>query len=97
MTWLLTDVSVDVNGTAIESDGAGKLLIVWATDFGGGTVTVQVSPDGGTTWIALLVIGTAVAFTANAAQFLDRVGQGMQIRAILSGSSGASAVNARLF
>ncbi len=97
MTWLLTDVSVDANGTAVESDGAGKLLVVWATDFGSGTVTIQVSPDGGTTWIALLVIGTAVAFTANAAQFLDWIGQGLQIRAVLSGSSGADSVNARLF
>lgn len=97
MTWLLTDVSVDVNGTGVDGDGSGKALAIWATDFGGGTVTIQGSPDGGTTWITLTVDGAAATFTANAIRYLERIGQGMQIRAILSGSSGADAVNVRLF
>jgi hypothetical protein len=97
MTWLLEDISADANGTGVNADGGGKTVSIWATNFGGGTVTIQGSPDGGTTWITLTEGGVAVAFIANAVRYIDRLGIGMQIRATLVGSAGADSVNVKLF
>ena len=94
---LLDAVAVDTNGTGVKADGGGKTLAVWATSFGSGTVTIQGSPDGGVTWITLTIAGNPAAFTANSIRYIDRLGQGMQIRAILAGSTGASNVNAAIF
>lgn len=97
MTFLLENVSVDTDGTGVGADGGSKTVAVWATDFGSGTVTLQGSPDGGTTWITLTISGSSATFTANAIRMIDRLGQGMQVRATLSGSSGASGVYVKVF
>lgn len=94
---LLNAVTEDTNGTPVSADGGSKTLVVWSTDFGGGTVTVQVSPDAGTTWIPLAQSGVALAFTANGAHIIDRLGQGLLVRAVLSGSTTPDAVSAALF
>ena len=95
--FLLENVSVDTDGDGKPADGGSKSVAIWGTDFGGGSVTLQSSPDGGSTWITLTVGGSPAVYTANAVQFIDRLGQGMEIRAILTGSSGAENVNAKIF
>jgi hypothetical protein len=97
MTMLLQSVSVDTNGTGIPADGGSKTLSIWADNFGGGSVTIQGSPDGGTTWITLTYGGNPAVFTSNTVRLINRLGQGMQVRATLTGSSGASNVNADLY
>jgi len=97
MTMLLQDVSVDTVGVGQLGDGGSKVLAVWATSFGGGSVTIEGSPDGGTTWIVLTYGGNPAVFTSNIILTLDRIGQGMMVRAVLAGSSGASHLNADLF
>ena len=97
MTKLLNNVSVDTVGVGPLGDGGNKVLAVWGAAFGGGSVTIEASPDGGTTWITLTYGGNPAVFTTNTIRLLDRIGQGMQIRASLSGSTGASNVNADLF
>lgn len=97
MTKLLDNVSVDTEGTPVVSDGSNKTLSVWATNFGGGSVTIQGSPDGGVTWITLTYGGNPTIFTSNTIRLIDRIGHGMLTRAILTGSSGAVNVNAQLF
>ncbi|KKM04824.1 hypothetical protein LCGC14_1760320 [marine sediment metagenome] len=98
MTFLLESVSVDTDGTAVNADGSNKTLCVWGTDFGGGTVSIEGSPDNGTTWILLqLINGADAQFTANTFKVIDRLGQGTLIRATLTSSSGADDVNAALF
>jgi hypothetical protein len=96
MTMLLQNVSVDTDGAGIPADGGTKTLSIWATSFGGGSVTIQGSPDGGTTWITLTYGGNPAIFTENTFRLINRLGQGLLIRAILTGSTGASNVNADL-
>ena len=98
MTFLLEGVDVDTDGTGVKADGGSKTVAIFATDFGAGTVTLQGSPDGGVTWINLTVGGSAATFTANAIDFIDRLGQGMQIRATLTGADGSTDnVNVKIF
>lgn len=64
---LLNAIDADANGTAytLDTDGQGEIqevgVAAYADTWGSGTVTLQGSPDGGTTWIAI----TDAAFTAN--------------------------------
>jgi hypothetical protein len=96
MTRLLNNVSVDTVGTAQDGDGGSKVITVWASNFGGGSVAIEASPDGGATWITLTYGGNPAVFTTNTIRLIDRIGQGMQIRAVFSGSTGASNVCADL-
>lgn len=97
MTFLLEDVDVDTNGTGVYGDGGPKPIAIWATNFGGGTVTIQGSPDAGTTWVTLTVDAVDATFTANAIRYVVRIGRGMQIRATLTGSAGADSVNVKIY
>lgn len=64
-------VSADGNSTAVTWESRRKDTpnrgTVWAYGtFGGGTASLEASPDGGTTWVAILdQSGTAITFTAN--------------------------------
>lgn len=86
-------IDADASGDAIGWNGGEGTLVVWATAFGGGTVTLELSPDEGTTWIA---VGTETTLTANGAAGF-KLAAGVQIRATLSGSAAADAVRARVF
>jgi hypothetical protein len=101
MIKLLNDVNQNTTGTGIETDGSSKTLLVWVTavtgSFGGGSVTIEASGDNGTTWIPLTIGGNVVAFTANAVEAIDYLGQNMFIRASLSGATNPLHVNAAIF
>ncbi len=85
-------------GTGQNADGGNKTVAVWATSFGtGGTVVVEGSPDGGTTWIILSINGTPVSYTANEIRKIDRLGQGMMIRAAVSAGTGIVGLNVAIF
>lgn len=94
---LLDNVSADTNGAAFPCDGGNQTFSVWATSFGGGTVTLQASPDAGTTWITLTINGDPATFTANDVKMVDRLGVGMRVRATLTGSTSPVALSAALF
>lgn len=94
-------VSHAATGTATENvtfcivlptDGAEFVLAIFATSFGGGTVTLEGSPDGGVTWIGLtkLVDNSAATFTANTFVVLYQIAQGYLVRARLSGATSPS-------
>jgi hypothetical protein len=91
---LLDDISTDTVGSAFKTDGGSKTFHCWGT-FGSGTVSLEASSDG-TNWTVLSISGTAAEFTTAKVAFIERLGQGMHVRASLSGSSGASGVNAWL-
>jgi hypothetical protein len=97
MTKLLDNVSVDTIGTPQAGDGGSKQISVWATDFGGGSVTIELSPNNGVTWNTLIYNSNPAVFTENIDFFLFKFSQGVLMRAALSGSSGASNVNADIF
>lgn len=96
-TKLLDAVDANTNGDGFPATGGSKTLAVWGDDFGSGTVTVEASPDGGTTWIGLTITGSPLALTAKGVRFIERLGQGMQVRATLTGATAPSNVSAMLF
>jgi hypothetical protein len=64
--------------------------------FDGGTVTIDMSPDGGTTWYTLQdTVWNNVAFTADGYANFERATR-IQLRATLSGSSGSTDVTCQV-
>lgn len=96
-TNLLVNQTADIaNPSPIDADGAIKTYAVWG-NFGGGTVTLQASPDNGSTWITLKKSdGSDANFTSNSIEIIDVMKNGLKIRATLSGSTGAN-INAKVF
>lgn len=93
MQRLLDDVSVDTNGTPITHFGGGFTIEVRATSYGAGTVAIQGSTDE-TKWITLPIDpdnSTFATYTADT-QIRGLLSPGYKLRAILTGSTGASGV-----
>ena len=74
-------------------------LYIFGSSFGGGTVTGEVSPDGGTTWIPLKDdTGTAISTTTNAHFNFSLAsgsnnpiaGEQIRVRATLAGATSPS-------
>jgi hypothetical protein len=97
-TTLLNSVSADTTGQGICGNKKKLVAYVWATNFGGGTVTIECSPDQGTTWFTCkhLADDGDATFTSNGYVDLQPVGSDAWIRAVLSGSTSPSNVNARV-
>lgn len=86
----VTDTSVNLTFyTPLLHDGQVPILSIWATDFDGGSVTIQASPDGGLTWITPFDKRTdaAAVYTANTLAELYEICQSLQIRATLTGAT----------
>ena len=81
---LLDAVTADGAGTPIVAKGGTRSIFAYGT-FGGGTCTLEMSPDDGTTWIQHVDL----TFTTNSVvNFL--IANGISIRGNLSGSAGAN-------
>lgn len=84
------------DGQAADGDSAvfnysgGRAVFTAYGTFGGGTCKLQMSPDGGTTWVDVTNdAGTAVSLTsAGLVQF--HLSAGVKIKANLASSTGAS-------
>lgn len=66
---------------------------VYGSTFGSGTVTIQISPDSGTTWYAATDVNGDITFSANGAAKIDYnslQSAPVLARASLSGSSSPS-------
>lgn len=98
MIELLSGETGDVNGDSAIPQVSPMIIGVWATDFGGGTVNLESSPDAGTTWIPITRFGTAITYTSNAVENISGlIARGMEVRATLTGSTTPSNVNASLY
>ncbi len=97
MIKLLTAASTNGSGPPVTTDGGAKTLMIYATNFGAGTVTVEASPGDSTTWVGLAIAGSTAGYTGNAVRMVDFLAPGMQVRATLATSTGASNVNVVLF
>jgi hypothetical protein len=82
-TQLFTAKNADGNSGTFKSKGGFVTLLANGT-FGSGTLTVQASPDDGTTWISTIATMTA----AGVINFL--AGDGVLYRLNLSGSTAPS-------
>ena len=98
MIILLENESGDVNGDSTTLHVYPKIFAVWADDFGSGTINLETTPDGGTTWIPISRNGIALTYTSNAVdQISGLIAQGFPIRATLTGSTSPSNVNVSLY
>lgn len=93
---LIANQSTDVTSDALfmENQGAFRNILIAATDFGTGTVTIQVSPDGVTLWTTITDAQgePMVVDAASGSQFYaDIYMRAVFIRAVLSGSGGGTA------
>ena len=71
--------AVPVNGRHVSFIASGT--------FGGATLTVEISPDGGTTWVS-------TGSTLTAAGVVELAyGEGTSLRVTLSGATGTTSVN----
>ena len=84
---LHVNTTADGNGTALRTtDGNGgevATVVCWG-GFGAGTLTLQMSPDAGVTWVGF---SPAVTFTVAEAK-AQVIPQGVQVRGVLTGATG---------
>ncbi|MGR3179846.1 MAG: hypothetical protein ACUZ8E_17540 [Candidatus Anammoxibacter sp.] len=98
MTVLLDNVSIDTNSPAQDGDGKERVFLITATSFGSGSVTIQTSEKITTPiWVDADEGGTPLAITVNRSVKLDPLPSGMQFRAVLQDSTGASNVKVVVF
>lgn len=97
MKKLLCNVNANITGDNFFTDGSQEVLAVYATSFGGGTVTVESSPDG-IIWITLKKIpgNTPATFTENEMTVCYEVPMSYYIRARLTGATNPLNVNCDL-
>lgn len=91
--WLLQNVSVDTTGDAVKGDGGNKVIQVSATSYGGGTVSLEGRLTPTLNWTTLTYLGSPAEFTEDTILKLDYLANGMDMRAVLYGSTAASNVN----
>ena len=96
---LLDAVDANTTGASFEIVGNNargstqsfRSVFVYADSWGGGTVTIQVSPDNGSNWFtARLDDSTQASFTAS--DMKNALIRGTLIRAILTGATSPSNV-----
>lgn len=95
MITLLDGVSANTNGDAVNLLGGALSVFVQGTDFGGGTVTLEVSVDGGTVWHTAKQQDGVTDLTAsgNSTFVMWGYAAGVAVRATLTGASGADTVS----
>ena len=89
---LLSSVSTNSSGDAVQLTGGVMTFAAWGT-WDTATVTLEYSPDGGTTWIA---VGSDTTLTADGvANF--QLPAGTYIRATVSSVGGSTSVSAQAY
>ena len=82
--------TADGQSSTVDWSGGAGTVVAWGSDFGSGTIKLQMSPDAGTTWI-----DTGISFTANGVERFA-LEPGVDLRFDLSGSTSPT-VSAQLF
>lgn len=68
---LTADGRATFNAQNIRGNSPNRYSYGGQGDFGGGTVTIELSYDGGTTWVDVIDNGSAVTFTADRSDNID--------------------------
>lgn len=90
MAILLDNVNVDTDGTPVTFRGGPGVIFVRGDNFGNGTITIEIATsDDPTTRFGVLEDGT---FTGEATVKIDYLANGSQLKAVFTGSGGASNV-----
>jgi len=88
MPQLLTNADSNSSSSAVQSADSDPTLIVAAGTWDTATLTLEVSPDNGTTWVS-----TGDTLTANGVIKID-LPWGTRFRVTLSSVGGSTSVNA---
>lgn len=88
---LLDNVSVDTTGDPFPGDGGTKLLVISGTNLDGGTITIEMSLDGGANYAPATYNGAIAAFTEFQTLLITKIAQKAKIRAKLTGAGGSAA------
>lgn len=98
---LLNAVTTNTTGRAIQMPPLtvqkSYNFVVSSSNFGSGTVQLQISQDGLTNWITPTYSGTALSITANGTWSVPILNGGLYVRAVLSGATSPSPVTAALY
>lgn len=78
----VTPTPMTTNTSTVAFEASGQTGICAAGTFGGGTMVLEVSPDGGTTWIPLAGASYTAAFTT-----VITMASGARLRAVLTGAT----------
>ena len=84
---LLDNVNVNTIGEAKNTNGFDGALYFQAQDWGGASVTIELSIDNAN-WIQLTRNDAPFAVSQNQVNKIEKIGQAAQIRAVLSNASG---------
>ena len=93
---LLDNVNVNTTGDPFIGKGAGQTLLITADDLGGGSVSLETSLNKTTGWTPVFYDGAPFVVTTVGAYYLRKNAQGLYMRAVLSGATGASNVTVAL-
>lgn len=63
----------------IDADGGSKTIVAYADDWGGETAAINIHIGGKDIPLKRQSDGSDLAFTADAAEIIDHVGQGLQV------------------
>jgi len=85
MGQLLVDNGV-ANADGIPADGAAKNVLAQSSAWGGGSVALSISRDGGVTKIPIKKGDTAISFTENDEVMIDAAKIGTRIYAVVTGT-----------
>lgn len=81
--------AASATGTGKRWIGGRAAFVAWGT-FGGATVALEVSPDNGTTWVAVEGARTAATSLTAAGTVVADVPAGLMVRASIAGGTGVS-------
>lgn len=103
-TILLNAVTVDTIGAAVKPPAPGTSLknqnifsfYVFATDFGGGIVTIEVSPDA-TNWFTIRTAGQDSQLAFSQSDYMEGRVRALLIRAVLEGATNPTALTAVMY
>lgn len=86
-----------VNEGVMDADGGSKTIVAWATNWDGQTAAINIRVGGIDIPLKRQSDGSDLTFTANAAEIIDHVGQGLQVSVTGIALGGTDNVNIGLF
>ena len=100
---LLDGVTADVDGATFDVPSGGSKFrhplfsfFVYSTAFGGGTVLIQLSPDG-TNWFTARALGSDAQMAFTEADYMVGAIRAPYVRATLSGATAPAALTVDMF
>jgi len=85
--YLLNHINVDTDGTPVTGTGAARIVQITGTDFGGGSVALEMTAGTDQPFTILQYRGAPSAFVINTNVSLNFFPRGYLLRAVLAGAT----------